>query len=77
MTTRGLTGDKAIAIQKRWATPHAFITAYGNCKDQKEKDEMVERGLVGVVGRGKVGKALSKAMAEVWGCGSGGVGGGV
>ena len=67
MTTRGLTGDKAIEIQKRWPTPTAFIKAYGKCKDEKEKDQMVERGLENVIGRGKVGKALSKAMAEVWG----------
>ncbi|KAL8987949.1 MAG: hypothetical protein Q9169_008630, partial [Polycauliona sp. 2 TL-2023] len=67
MTTRGLTGDKAIEIQKRWPTPNAFIKAYGKCKDGKEKDQMVERGLESVMGRGKVGKALSKAVAEVWG----------
>ncbi|KAL8912474.1 MAG: hypothetical protein Q9172_007499 [Xanthocarpia lactea] len=67
MTTKGITGDKAIEIQKRWTTPNAFIKAYGRCKDQKEKETMVEKGLEGVMGRGKVGKALSKAVAEVWG----------
>ncbi|KAL8733236.1 MAG: hypothetical protein Q9166_002253 [cf. Caloplaca sp. 2 TL-2023] len=67
MTTRGLTGDKAIEIQKRWHTPRAFIEAYEKCKDEKEKETMVEKGLEGVVGRGKVGKALSRAVAEVWG----------
>ncbi|KAL8847061.1 MAG: hypothetical protein Q9221_007880 [Calogaya cf. arnoldii] len=67
MTTRGLTGDKAIEIQKRWPTPNAFIKAYARCKDQKEKDQMVEKGLESVMGRGKVGRALSKAVAEVWG----------
>ncbi|KAL8770547.1 MAG: hypothetical protein Q9209_003803 [Squamulea sp. 1 TL-2023] len=59
--------DKAIAIQQRWSTPRAFINAYKACKDPKEKESMVEKGLEGVVGRGKVGKALSKAIAEVWG----------
>ncbi|KAL8780447.1 MAG: hypothetical protein Q9213_006459 [Squamulea squamosa] len=67
VTTRGLTGDKAIAIQQRWPTPHALINAYKACKDPKEKETMVGKRLEGVVGRGKVGKALSRAIAEVWG----------
>lgn len=29
---------------------------------------MVEKGLESVMGRGKVGKALSKAIAEILGC---------
>ncbi|KAL8676021.1 MAG: hypothetical protein Q9186_007413 [Xanthomendoza sp. 1 TL-2023] len=67
MTTRGLTGDKAIAIQRRWPTPHAFIQAYKKCQSEKEKETMVEKGLEAEVGRGKVGKALSKGVSEVWG----------
>ncbi|KAL8804329.1 MAG: hypothetical protein Q9182_002611 [Xanthomendoza sp. 2 TL-2023] len=66
MTTRGVTGDKAIAIQKRWPTPHAFIHAYKDCPSEKEKETMVENGLEAEMGRGKVGKALSRAVSEVW-----------
>ncbi|KAL8817887.1 MAG: hypothetical protein Q9223_003368 [Gallowayella weberi] len=67
MTTRGVTGDKAIAIQRRWPTPHAFIQAYKDCQNEKEKETMVEKGLEAELGRGKVGKVLSKAVSEVWG----------
>lgn len=67
MTTKGLTGDKAIEIQKVWSTPRMFVDAFAKCKDQKERDLMVEKALEGVVGRGKVGRHLSKIVAEVWG----------
>ncbi|KAL8763430.1 MAG: hypothetical protein Q9184_000738 [Pyrenodesmia sp. 2 TL-2023] len=69
MTIKSLTGDKAIAIQAVWPTPRAFVAAFSRCKDQKDRDGMVEKALEreGVVGREKVGRALSKAVAEVWG----------
>ena len=69
MTIRSLTGDKAIEIQKVWPTPRALVTAFSKCKDQKEREGMVEKALDerGVLGRGKVGKQLSRMIAEVWG----------
>lgn len=73
MAAKSLTGDKAIAIQAVWPTPRAFVAAFARCKDQKERDGMVEKALEGVVGRGKVGRGLSRVVAEVWGVG--GVGG--
>ncbi|KAL8691756.1 MAG: hypothetical protein Q9218_003083, partial [Villophora microphyllina] len=68
MTTKGLTADKAIAVQKIYPTPRQFIEAYRSCLDDKEKEGMVERKLVekGVMGREKVGRQLSKVLAEVW-----------
>lgn len=69
MTTKGLTGDKAIEIQKSYPTPRALVAAFSACKDLKEREGMVEKALDvrGVLGRGKVGKALSKMIAAVWG----------
>ncbi|KAL8867602.1 MAG: hypothetical protein Q9174_005556, partial [Haloplaca sp. 1 TL-2023] len=67
MTTRGLTADKAIAIQNIWTTPRAFVEAYKSCATDKEREGMVERRLLGEQGRGKVGKQLSKILGEVWG----------
>src|SRR5690606_34949425 len=31
MTTRGVTGEKAIEIQKRWKTPYHFVKAFDAC----------------------------------------------
>ncbi|KAI9831560.1 MAG: hypothetical protein M1819_004790 [Sarea resinae] len=67
MCTRGLTGDKALEVQKHWPTPRAFSQAFGRCKDDKEKNEMVWKVCGGLVGRRKIGKALSGKLAEVWG----------
>ncbi|KAE8381032.1 ERCC4 domain-containing protein [Aspergillus bertholletiae] len=66
MCTRGVTGDKAIEIQRRWPSPQAFIQAF-EALDQKGKETMVSDRLASTVGRKKVAKALSKKIAEVWG----------
>jgi crossover junction endonuclease MUS81 len=66
MCTRGVTGDKALEIQRRWQTPQAFIQAF-EVLDSKARESMVSDQLSSVVGRKKVMKALSKKIAEVWG----------
>ncbi|KAL8660907.1 MAG: hypothetical protein Q9202_006083 [Teloschistes flavicans] len=66
MTVKGLTADKAIAVQKVWPTPREFLEAYRG-HGAEEREGMVERRLVDLAGRGKVGKGLSKVLAEVWG----------
>ncbi|CCF33201.1 crossover junction endonuclease MUS81 [Colletotrichum higginsianum] len=71
MTTRGITGEKALEIQKRWKTPHDFIKAFQECgsgeQGVKRKREMVIDGLPNLVGRKKIAKAVSQRLAEVWG----------
>lgn len=67
MCTRGISGDKALAIQKQWTTPRAFIEAFEACGSQKEREALVESRLGGIVGRGKVKGVLGAKVAAVWG----------
>ena len=41
MCTKGVTGEKALEIQKRWKTPNEFIEAYRKCD---EKEGGIEQG---------------------------------
>ncbi|WEW54966.1 Crossover junction endonuclease mus81 [Emydomyces testavorans] len=72
MCTRGLTGEKALEIQRRWPTPRQFVEALqavdtGDEQGKKRAEELVFSKMGELVGRKKVGKALSKRIAEVWG----------
>ena len=71
MCTKGVTGQKALEIQKRWKTPKAFIEAYEQCGDgeqgKRKKIEMVSKEMAHFVGRKKITKAVSLKIAEVWG----------
>lgn len=71
MTTRGVTGERAIEIQKRWKTPHEFVKAFEACGDgeagKKRKREMVASKMGHLVGRKKIAKAVSTRIAEIWG----------
>jgi crossover junction endonuclease MUS81 len=70
MCTRGVTGEKALEIQKRWKTPQEFVKAferYGATEEgKKRKREMVAGEMGGLVGRKKIAKILSGKIAEVW-----------
>jgi len=75
MCTRGITGEKALEIQKRWKTPIEFIEAYKKIEEKdgrgeqgkKRKSELVSGEMGNLVGRKKIAKALSIKIAEVWG----------
>lgn len=71
MCTRGVTGEKALEIQRRWKTPRDFIQAFEACgsgeEGRKRKKALVEGKMGGLVGRKKVAKVLSGKIAEVWG----------
>lgn len=71
MTTRGVTGEKALEIQKRWRTPRDFVAAFEACgpgeAGKKRKRELVANATGGLVGRKKIAKAVSQRIAEVWG----------
>lgn len=71
MTTRGVTGEKALEIQKRWRTPREFVAAFEACgpgeAGRKRKRELVANATGALVGRRKIAKAVSQRIAEVWG----------
>jgi len=67
MATRGVTGEKAVEIQKLWPTPRAFTEAYANLDCGPARDNMVSDRLGNAIPRKKVAKTLSAKIAEVWG----------
>lgn len=71
MCIRGVTGEKAIEIQKVWKTPCEFVEAYGRCgpgeEGRKKKRELVSDQLGNKVKSKQIGKALSMKIAAVWG----------
>ena len=67
MCTRGVSGDKALGIQKYWGTPRVFIEALEGCTTQKEREAMIETRLGGMVGRAKIKGVLGAKVAGVWG----------
>lgn len=66
MCIRGVTGEKAIEIQKRWQTPVELVQAY-MALDPKDRETMVSDKMGSLVARKKIQKALSKRISEVWG----------
>ncbi|KAL3455285.1 ERCC4 domain-containing protein [Aspergillus heterothallicus] len=66
MCTRGVTGDKALEIQRLWPTPQAFIRAF-EALDPKERETMVSDNLQSMVRTKTIAKVLSKKIAQVWG----------
>ncbi|KAE8452261.1 hypothetical protein EG329_000961 [Mollisiaceae sp. DMI_Dod_QoI] len=75
MCTRGLTGERAIELQKKWKTPIEFIEAYRDIEEKhgneeqgkKRKWEMVSNAMDHPIPRRKIAKALSTKIGEVWG----------
>lgn len=71
MATKGITGEKAIEIQKVWKTPNEFVKAFERCgsgeEGRKRKMDLVASRLAHLVGRKKISNALSQRLAEVWG----------
>jgi crossover junction endonuclease MUS81 len=65
MCTRGVTGDKALEIQKKWKTPYAFVEAF-EMLDGSAKERMISDQLGNMIPRKKVTPALSAKIAEVW-----------
>ncbi|KAK4157801.1 hypothetical protein C8A00DRAFT_39809 [Chaetomidium leptoderma] len=71
MCSKGVTGEKAIEIQKVWKTPNEFIRAFEQCgpgeEGKRRKIDLVLSRLGHLVGRKKMTKAVSQKLAEVWG----------
>ncbi|KAK3393725.1 ERCC4 domain-containing protein [Podospora didyma] len=70
MCTRGVTGEKAIEIQKIWKTPNQLIRAFEQCgsgeEGKKRKLNLVSERLSHLVGRKKIPKPVCQKIAEVW-----------
>jgi crossover junction endonuclease MUS81 len=70
MSTRGITGEKALEMQRRWRTPYDFAKAFEACGEgeegKKRKRELVSGQMSDLVGRKKIAKSLSQKIAEVW-----------
>jgi crossover junction endonuclease MUS81 len=67
MCIRGVTGERAIEIQKRWPTPRDLIEAFAASDDPKGKETMVSQRTATLIPRKKIVKGLSAKIAEVWG----------
>lgn len=71
MVTRGVTGEKAVEIQKIWKTPNDFAKAFERCgsgeEGKKRKRALVADQLGNWIRSKQIGKALSTKIAEVWG----------
>ncbi|OJK05028.1 hypothetical protein ASPACDRAFT_110139 [Aspergillus aculeatus ATCC 16872] len=66
MCIRGVTGEKALEIQRRWPTPQAFVQAF-EALGVKDRENLVSDQMQTLVTRKKIAKVLSKKIAEVWG----------
>ena len=81
MCVRGISGSKAIEIQRHWETPHTFVKALRNLRESagrfnqhsdKEAVAPTPQGLVwsvagDLVGKRKIGRAVSATVGEIWG----------
>lgn len=72
MCTRGVTGEKAIEIQKVWKTPNELVRAleaYGGAseEDKKRRTDLINNRLSHLVGRKKIPRVVCQKVAEVWG----------
>ncbi|KAH6604801.1 crossover junction endonuclease mus81 [Trichoderma cornu-damae] len=71
MTTKGLTGERALEIQRKWKTPYDFVRAFRACgtgeQGKQRKMDLVFGEFSHLVGRKKMSKKLSHKIAEVWG----------
>ncbi|AEO53920.1 hypothetical protein MYCTH_2295859 [Thermothelomyces thermophilus ATCC 42464] len=71
MCTKGVTGERAIEIQKVWKTPYDFVKAFEHCgpgeEGKRRKMDLVANRLGHLVGRKKITKSVSQKLAEVWG----------
>lgn len=65
MCIRGVTGEKALEIQKKWKTPYEFFEALEK-KEGKARERVVSEQLGTLVPRKKITAGLSAKIAEVW-----------
>ncbi|CAN6606250.1 crossover junction endonuclease Mus81p [Trichomonascus vanleenenianus] len=67
MTIRGVTWDKAVAIQKKFATPSHLCEAYDALSSESDKKLMLYNTLGDNIQRKRVTKLISERIYEIWG----------
>jgi crossover junction endonuclease MUS81 len=71
MSTKGVTGERALEIQRRWKTPYDFVKAFEACgsgeASKKRRGDVVFNQMGQLVGRKRITRPLSQKIAEVWG----------
>uniref|UniRef100_A0A060T3F0 Crossover junction endonuclease MUS81 n=1 Tax=Blastobotrys adeninivorans TaxID=409370 RepID=A0A060T3F0_BLAAD len=67
MTIRGLTLEKAIAIQKVYPTPQTLFLAYSAQGSETEKKLLIYNALKDSISKKRVTKPLSEKIYQVWG----------
>lgn len=66
MCVKGVTGEKAVEIQKIWPTPRAFAEAFEMLEKGTARDSMISDRLGDEIPRKKIAKTLSAKIAEIW-----------
>ena len=66
MCIRGVSGEKAVEIQKNWPTARALAEAFEGREKGIERETMISDRLGNAIPRKKIGKALSAKIAEIW-----------
>lgn len=76
MCTRGVTGERALEIQRVWNTPRKLVEAMERGGDgdggqdaetgKKRREELAWGATATLYGRKKVGKVVSCRLSEVW-----------
>lgn len=68
MTIKGISLDKAIAIQNHYKTPKNLIISYNKChnNDPKNCALMIQQELNDEIGLRRIGNALSGKIATIW-----------
>ncbi|KAH8695500.1 putative DNA repair protein Mus81 [Talaromyces proteolyticus] len=76
MCTRGISGDKALEIQRHWHTPREFIEALETAEREatirgdnamKAMEKMITDKMGSLIPKRKVAGVLAKKVAEIWG----------
>ena len=67
MCIRGISADKALALQKLWNTPRALIEAFEECATERERSSLVADKMEAVVGRARIKGVLGQKVASIWG----------
>jgi crossover junction endonuclease MUS81 len=81
MCTRGVTGDKALELQRHWRTPREFMEAFESAASSsssssssmttqevaKAKEKMITERMGNLIAKKKISGALSRKVVEVWG----------
>ncbi|EEA27414.1 Crossover junction endonuclease mus81 [Talaromyces marneffei ATCC 18224] len=75
MCTRGITGDKALEIQRHWRTPRAFMEGFESVSSAaatpqeaaKARERMLTDKMGNLIAKKKIAGTLSRKVAEIWG----------